>query len=403
MDTLIETYHRLLREATPSYKRKFYEDFRMDSRFVGVIGARGVGKTTFLVNYLREHYQQSQQALYISADNLYFFEHTLLEVVDQFVKDFDGQILCIDEVHRYKGWDQELKNIYDSYPKLSVIFSGSSSIDLIKGKADLSRRAMLKTMFGFSFREFLEIKEKKAYPILSFDEIVTSHGTYEQQLLETPKLLGYLKEYGKEGYYPTRFELQTYEAYRDSLRNIIDKVIFEDISSFYSLNTGNLDTLKKILYFFATSLPGSININKIATSLKKDHTTIADYIQILRDTGLLRFLLLNKQGHALVRNAEKIYLENSNLLYALNDEVGKEPFLGVLRELFVVSSLQNAGYHVFFSKRGDIACNGVTLEIGGKNKTTAQIQGLDNSFLVKDDLLSGGTRTIPLYLFGFLY
>src|ERR1035437_8676252 len=121
MDTLIETYHRLLRETIPTYKRIFYDDFRMDSRFVGVIGARGVGKTTFLLHYLREQYQQSPQALYISADNLYFYEHTLLEVVDQFIKEFDGQLLCIDEVHRYKNWDQELKNIYDSSPKLNII------------------------------------------------------------------------------------------------------------------------------------------------------------------------------------------------------------------------------------------------------------------------------------------
>jgi predicted AAA+ superfamily ATPase len=403
MDTLLDIYRRLLRETIPSYRRKFYDDFRMDSRFVGVIGARGVGKTTFLLQYLREHYPGSSQALYISADNLYFVEHTLLEVVDQFVKEFDGQILCIDEVHKYKNWDQELKNIYDSYPRLSIIFSGSSSIDLIKGKADLSRRAVLKTMYGLSFREFLEIKEGQPYPIISLDDIVTNHAAYEGQLAEIPKLLGYLKEYWKEGYYPTRFELNTYEAYRETLRNIIDKTIYEDISSFYSLNTGALDTLKKILYFFGTSQPGSLNINKIATSLKKDHTTIADYIQILRDTGLLRFLLLNKQGHALVRNAEKIYLENGNLLYAVNDELGKEPFIGVLRELFVIGNLQSAGHHVYFSNKGDIECNGVTFEIGGKNKDGGQIQGVDKGFLVKDDLLTGSTKTIPLYLFGFLY
>jgi predicted AAA+ superfamily ATPase len=403
MNILIETYQRLLREAIPTYKRKFYDDFRMDSRFVGVIGARGVGKTTFLIHYLRDHYPQSSRALYISADNLYFVEHTLLDVVDQFVKEYDGQMLCIDEVHKYKNWDQELKNIYDSYPRLNIIFSGSSSIDLIKGKADLSRRAVLKTMYGFSFREFLEFKEQRSYPILSLDDLTAKHGAYAQQLADTPKLLGYLKEYWKEGYYPTRFEVQTYDTYRDSLRNIIDKIVFEDISSFYSLNTGNLDTLKKMLYFFATSQPGSININKIAISLKKDHSTIADYIQMLRDTGLLRFLLLNKPGHVLVRNAEKIYLENNNLLYALNEEVGKEPFIGVMRELFAISSLQNAGYHVFFSDKGDIECNGVTLEIGGKNKTTKQIRGVDNSFLVQDDVLTGGAKTIPLYLFGFLY
>jgi predicted AAA+ superfamily ATPase len=403
MDMLREIYQRLLRETFPAYRRTFYDDFRMDSRFLGVIGARGVGKTTFLLQYLREHYKDSPQALYISADNLYFVEHTLSEVVDQFVKDYDGQILCIDEVHKYKNWDQELKNIYDSYPRLQIIFSGSSSIDLIKGKADLSRRAVLKTMYGFSFREFLEIKENRTYPVLSFADIIANHTTYEQQLSKTPKLLGYLKEYWKEGYYPTRFELNTYEAYVDTLRNIIDKIIYEDISSFYSLNTSSLDILKKILYFFGTSQPGSLNINKIATSLKKDHTTIADYIQILRDTGLLRFLLLNKQGHVLVRNAEKIYLENGNLLYAINNELGKEPFVGILRELFVIGSLQNAGYHVYFSNKGDIECDNIIFEIGGKNKDNEQIRGVDNSFLVKDDLLSGSAKTIPLYLFGFLY
>ena len=401
METLIEIYNRLLTEMIPSYCRKFYDNFVMDNRLVGVIGARGVGKTTFLINYLREHYRSSNQALYISADNLYFVEHTLLEVVDQFVKNFDGQILCIDEIHRYKNWNQELKNIYDSYPKLSIIFSGSSSIDLIKGHYDLSRRAILKTMYGFSFREFLEIKEQKSYPVLTLDEIRNKTNVHAQKLAKTPKLLGYLKEYFKEGYYPTFLKMGTYEAYSSSLQGIADKIIYQDVSSFYSLNTTNLDTLKKIIYFFATSQPGSVNINRLAGSLKKDNTTIAEYIQILRDTGLLRFLIQNKQGHALVRDAEKIYMDNPNILYALNAEVGKEPLVGLLRELFVISNLQNANYHVFFSKQGDIECDNSIFEIGGKNKTSTQLKG-KKGYIIKDDLLIGDPKTIPLYLFGFL-
>src|SRR3989339_420077 len=217
MDTLIETYHRLLAEMTPSYRRKFYDDFVMDNRLVGIIGARGVGKTTFLINYLREHYSRSSQFLYISADNLYFVEHTLLEAADRFVKDFDGQLLCIDEIHRYKNWNQELKNIYDSYPKLSVIFSGSSSIDLVKGQYDLSRRAILKAMYGFSFREFLEIKEQTQYPVLSLDDIRDKTSLYTRKFSRTPKLLGYLKEYLKEGYYPTFLTMGSYGAYVGSL------------------------------------------------------------------------------------------------------------------------------------------------------------------------------------------
>ncbi len=367
MDIFIETYQRLLKELMPLYRRRFYDEFRMDSRFVGVIGARGVGKTTFLINFLREIYPNSPQAMYISADSLYFVEHTLIDFVDQFIKEYNGEIICIDEIHRYKNWDQELKNMYDSYPRLKIIFSGSSSIDLIKGKADLSRRAILKTMYGFSFREFLEIKQNSSFPLISLEELISKHQIYEQSLMGTPRLLGYLKEYWKEGYYPTRLELQSYD------------------------------------YFFATSRPGSININKIALSLGKDHSTIADFIQILRDTGLLRFLLANKLGHTLVRNAEKIYLDNSNLLYALNEEIGQEPFAGVVRELFVISNLQNANYHTFFSKKGDIECNGMTFEIGGKNKTAEQIQGVPHSYLIKDELLTAGAKTIPLYLFGFLY
>lgn len=401
MDTLIENYQRLLVQIVPSYHRAFYDDFALDSRLVGIVGGRGVGKTTFLIHYLREHYSGSSRALYVSADNLYFVQHSLLEVADQFVKDVDGQLLCIDEIHRYKNWNQELKNIYDSYPKLSVLFSGSSSIDLIKGKYDLSRRAILKTMYGFSFREFLEIQEKTRYHVLTLNELRSSSGTLAAKLAKTPKLLGYLKEYFRKGYYPTFLEMGGHESYGQSLRGIVDKIIYQDVSSFYSLNTSNLDTLKKIMYFFATSEPGSVNVNRLAGSLKKDHTTIAEYVQILRDTGLLRFLLQNKQGHALVRDAEKIYLDNPNLLYALNEEVGKVPLVGLLRELFVMSNLQNAHYHVFYSKQGDIECDNSIFEIGGKSKTAAQLGGKDG-YLVKDGILIGDKKTIPLYLFGFL-
>lgn len=401
MDTLIEIYNRLLAEMIPSYRRKFYDDFVMDNRLVGIVGGRGVGKTTFLIEYLRRNYGDSSQALYVSADNLYFVEHTLLDVVDQFVKDLDGRFLCIDEIHRYKNWNQELKNIYDSYPKLSIIFSGSSSIDLVKGHYDLSRRAILKTMYGFSFREFLEIKEQRSYPVLTLEEIRDKTNFYAQKLSKTPKLLGYFKEYLKEGYYPTFLKMGSYEAYCSSLRGIIDKIIYQDVSSFYSLNTANLETLKKIIYFFATSQPGSVNINRLAGSLKKDNTTIAEYIQILRDTGLLRFLIQNKQGHALVRDAEKIYMDNPNLLWALNAEIGKEPLIGILRELFVISNLQNANYHVFFSQTGDIECDNSIFEIGGKSKTFSQLKG-KKGYLVKDDILIGDPKTIPLYLFGFL-
>ena len=197
-------------------------------------------------------------------------------------------------------------------------------------------------------------------------------------------------------------ELSEYDDYKDALLGILNKTIFEDMSVFYSLKTENLDAFKKIIYFFATSKPGSLNINKIAKSLKKDHTTIANYIEMLRESGLLRFLLNNKQGHALVRNAEKIYLDNTNLTYAVNETIGKITDIGLIRELFVISHLENAGYKVFFSKQGDIECAGYTFEIGGANKKNKQIRNIKKSYLVKDDILIFAGQNIPLYLFGFL-
>ena len=402
MDTLIQIYRRLLNEVKPDYYRQFYRNFSMDHRLIGVVGARGVGKTTFLIQYLREHFDTSEKGLYISADNLYFTEHSLLETVDQFVTLYGGELLCIDEIHKYKNWNQELKNIYDSYPKLNVIFSGSSSMDLIKGKYDLSRRVILRQMYGFSFREFLEVQTGYTFSILKLPDIVGSSKQHDAQIGRTEKLLGYLHEYWQKGYYPTSFALQSHEAFRDTLIGIIDKAVYEDISTLYNLKTENLDTLKKTIYFFATSLPGSVSINKLANSLDKDHTTISEFVQMLRDTGLLRFLMIDKYGHALVRNAEKIYLDNTNLLYAINSTIGKETHIGSVRELFVISSLENAGYPVQYSKIGDIVCEDTVLEIGGASKENSQIKQKNNAYLVKDDTLYSSFHTIPIYLFGFL-
>ncbi|MHB8443030.1 MAG: ATP-binding protein [Patescibacteria group bacterium] len=374
----------------------------MDNRFIGVVGARGVGKTTFLLQYLREHYGDSEKGLYISADNLYFADHTLVEIADQFVKLYGGELLCIDEIHKYKNWSQELKNIFDSYPNLQILFSGSSSIDLIKGKYDLSRRIILRQMYGFSFREYLEFQMGNKYPILTLNDIFESTPGIDKKIGRTEKLLGYLHEYLKKGYYPTSNTILTYEAFKDTLMNVIDKTIYEDITSFYALKTENLDTLKKIIYFFATSEPGSISINKLANSLGKDHATITEYVQILRDTGILRFLLIDKSGHALVRNTEKIYLDNTNLLYSINETIGKETHIGTIRELFAISSLEDAGYNVFYSKMGDIITEGYTLEIGGSKKSSNQIKNVSNSFILKDDILYSTLNIRPLYLLGFL-
>jgi len=403
MQILRETYQRLLAETKDIYPRQFYKDFKMLGRLVGIIGARGVGKTTFLLHYLKKNYYHSDQALYVSADNLYFSEHSLLELTDQFYKEFNGQFLCIDEIHKYQNWNQELKNIYDSYPQMKIIFSGSSSLDLIHGYYDLSRRVFIKNIYGLSFREFLEIKLGKNLPVLKFEDIILRASSLSKQFSKLPKLIGYFKEYLQTGYYPIFLELKDRDAYMQSLMGIINKTIFEDISAFYSLKTNNLEAFKKIIYFIATSAPGKININKLAKSIKKDNATIADYLEMLRASGLLIYMMNNKKGHNLVRKAEKIYLNNTNLLQAINDNLGKDINIGASREIFIANQLLAAGQKIFYTEIGDIECGKYKLEVGGASKNNQQIKKTANTYLVKDDILIGNKKEIPLYLFGFLY
>lgn len=402
MEILIETYQRLLRDYLPSYERQFYRDFTLPQNVVGVIGARGVGKTTFLLDYLHRHYPQSDKGLYVSADHLYFNEHSLLSVVDQFVKESAGELICLDEIHKYANWNQELKNIADSYPNLKVIFSGSSSLDLIQGKFDLSRRVYLKTLYGFTFREYLEIMTKKSFPSYNLTQLLQQKNELSQQLSAIPRLLGYFKDYLLSGYYPSFLKITDPLAYQQSLLNIVDKIIYEDISTFYSIKTGNLDSFKKLVYFIATSQPGSINIHRLSQSLQKDHTTTSGYLQMLRDSGVLRFLLISKTGHALIRNTEKIYLDNPNLLATINQTIGQSVKAGLIRETFALMSLQNAGFIPLYTQTGDFKVNQFTFEIGGTGKDAAQISGVSQALLLKDDTLIATPTSLPLFLLGFL-
>lgn len=404
MENLIETYHRLIQEASSVYQRQFYRQFSFDHRMVGIVGARGVGKTTFLLHYLKREYENTDKALYVSADHLFFTKNSLLALADKFYKEYAGQLLCIDEIHRYANWNQELKNIYDAYPKLKILFSGSSTLDLVKGKYDLSRRAILKRMHGFSFREYLEVHHQKQFPVLTLAEICKQTALTES-IAQTPKLLGHLKTYHQSGYYPLLLsEISSREAYSQALLGMIDKTIYEDIASYFSLKTHNLEAFRRILYFIATAKPGGINVNKLASDLGKDHATVSGYLEMLRDSGLLHYLLRDARGHALIRTPEKIYFNNANLHYAVNYKLGIPVEIGTVRELFVITHLKDAGFELFFPDKGDVQCQEYIYEIGGKSKRLKQLASIPEGqgYSVKDDVLLGTKRSIPLYLFGFL-
>ena len=210
-------------------------------------------------------------------------------------------------------------------------------------------------------------------------------------------------KYLKVGYYPLFREFPDPRDLQEALEGVIDKIIHMDIATYYSLKTSTLPVFRKILYFIHTSPPSLININRIAKSLAKDHTDVANYLEMLKDAGLLRFLLIDKAGHALIRNAEKVYLNNTNLAYTLERATGKVVNLGQLRELFFIASLENAGLKPFYSKMGDVKCENYIFEVGGVGKDLAQAKDQKNAFIVADNMLFGTDRKLLLYLFGFLY
>lgn len=403
IQSIKETQYLLQDKISLSFKRSAYDRIDFKQRLIGIVGPRGVGKTTLILQYLKEKLNDDESSVYFLADLVLFQKGDLLELAREFCLKHGGRLICIDEIHRYENWNQELKNIYDTLPDLKIIFSGSSSLNLIKGKGDLSRRAIIYKLDGFSFREYLSFIHNINMPAYSLTYLIKNYRQISRQIMKTIDILKYFNEYLKQGYYPFFKETNNQQLYFQQINNTVDKTIYEDIAAFYRLKTQNLITFKQILNFLATSTPGEININKLANSLGKNHATIQEYLQILEETNLIRFLTLSKAGHALVRHTKKVFLDNTNLLQAINNNLGKAVEIGTVRELFVLNQLQNACYTPAFTAVGDLSVDDYTLEIGGKNKSEKQIKAVKNSFLVLDDILTADRGKIPLYLFGFLY
>ncbi len=403
MKSKIKTiFNRLLQANNYPIHRYLYKDFNVKNRLTGLIGARGTGKTTLMLQYIKEKIEDKSSSIYVSMDSIYFSNTILYEFVEDMYDTEGIRIFFLDEIHKYKNWNQELKNIYDSFPDVKIVFSGSSTLDLIKGTYDLSRRGITHRLHGLSFREFLNFKLGITLPVLSFEEILAQRGRNIELINNTKNLRKYFIEYISSGYYPFFFEDE--ENYNERILNVIDKTIYEDIANFYNLKTSNLINFKKLLSYFSTIPPGETNINNISMTIGIDNKTIRNYIEIMESTGLLCKINLNKSGSSLLKSSMKVYIDNPNLYYTIAEEIGLEAKIGTLREIFFIKMIQNSGHKLFYSKIGDFEVNNINFEIGGKSKTRKQIKSkLDSSYLVKDDILIGEKGIIPLYLFGFLY
>ncbi len=402
ISNFITTYKRLLQHTKYTHHRYIYYDFNTKSRLTGLTGPRGTGKTTLLLQYIKEKMPNIDECIYASIDNIYFSQNTLLAFVNTLYEEYGIRYFFLDEIHKYPDWNHELKNLYDSYPDIKIIFSGSSSIDLIKGTYDLSRRGVIYKIGGLSFREYLLFNEIADTGTISFQELINNRASFENRIGEIKKLKGYFKEYLGAGYYP--FILEGLDSYSQKIQRIIDKTIFEDISNHYKLKTENLFNFKRILAYMATIPPGELKRNSISKNIGLDNRTVQNYLEILHETGLITLLSMNKPGSQILKKTEKMYLDNPDLYFSISNEIGFESNIGTIREIFFINMIMNSGYKIHISEIGDFQIGGNLFEIGGKNKDRKQLKkNSGKGYIVKDNILYGSKYEIPLHLFGFLY
>lgn len=389
MRTLYQTYETLLQNTTTSFKRYLYNEINWDNRMIGIIGARGVGKTTMVLQYIKENLDH-KKALYVSADDMYFSENRLVDLADEFYKSA-GEYLFIDEIHKYANWSRELKNIYDSFPSLKIVFTGSSVLDIPKGSADLSRRAIVYKLYGLSFREFLQIFHNYQTEVYSLKQIINN----EVKLKDIIHPLPLFDDYLKRGYYP--FGLENDMNIR--LGQIIVHTLETDIPQYANLNVGTSRKLKKLLSVIAESVPFKPNFSKISEMIGVSRNSLDDYFSYMDKAGLISQLRNETSGIRGLGKVDKIYLDNTNIIYNL---AGEKSNASNIRETFFLNQMRVRN-EVTSSKKADFSIDESTFEIGGKNKQQKQIEKVRKSYVVKDNIEFGYQNVIPLWAFGFNY
>jgi hypothetical protein len=389
MRTLYQKFETLLENTTTDFKRYLYDKVSWENRMIGIIGARGVGKTTMILQQIKENLD-SKRTLYVSADDIYFGENRLFDLADDFYKNA-GEYLFIDEIHKYNDWSLELKNIYDSFPTLKVVFTGSSVLDIMKGTADLSRRAIIYKLQGLSFREYLKLFHNYDTGVFTLEQIINN----EAKLNNIQHPLPLFTDYLKRGYYP--FGIENEMNLR--LGQIIVQTLESDIPQYANLNIGTSRKLKRLLSIIAESVPFKPNFSKISKLINVSRNSLEDYILYMERAGLIEQLRNETGGMRGLGKVDKVYLDNTNIIFNL---VGEKSNIGNLRETFFFNQMRVKN-EVMSSKKADFVIENYTFEVGGKNKQQSQIENDDKSFVVKDDIEYGYRNVIPLWVFGLNY
>ncbi len=398
METLFDYHRALLRYTDGKFFRFLYRQINWDQRMVAIKGPRGTGKTTMLLQQIKFGLGNPKEALYVSAEHPWFYNHTIFELAEQFSA-IGGKWLFIDEIHKYPNWARELKTIYDGNPQLRIIISASSALDIYRGEADLSRRLITYNLPGMSFREYLALKHGFNHETLLLESILTNHEELANKIADDIKPLPLFHEYLESGYYPYSLESGKTEYYV-KINQTINAIIEVDLAAIEGYSAASVIKLKKLLGVIAESVPFQPNISAIAQKLGLSRDYVYLYLQHLQNAKLLNFISAEGKGISTLQKPDKIYLENPNVSYALRHAPNK----GNVRETFLLNQLQNADIQTTLPKQGDfLLSNKYTIEVGGKNKSDKQIKSSSQAFVAADDIEVGFGSKIPLWLFGFLY
>lgn len=393
--------HKKTVEDTPlSFRRYLYDRVDWKAQAVCIMGPRGVGKTTLLLQHYYEAYRDVEKCLYISADHVEVSGLGLFQIAKEYFQ-YGGEALIIDEIHKYPQWQFELKSILDTFKKKKVFVSGSSSLALQESKVDLSRRLVYYRLQGLSFREYLHLKEKFTVTGTTLDDIFSHHVALAGKISSGFPVLKYFRQYLSTGYYP--FFMEGEESYYSKLLNIIEKALYEDVAAMGNLKRSNILVLKKMLWLIAGSGSFMVNIEKMSRDLQLSKEYVYSYLEYLQSAGLIYCLRPGGKGYHAARKPEKIFIQDPNLLGALHHQLMSQRDQGAIRETFFVNQLQGIA-KITSSPQGDFLLNDkYTLEIGGKDKGFEQIKEVQDGYVAADRIEIGAGKKIPLYLFGMLY
>lgn len=397
MDILFEQSQRLIEATSLEFKRFLFEKISWKSRLIGIKGARGTGKTTLVLQYLKQQSTATVRTLYISLDDLYFSTHSLKDTITAFYK-LGGKIIVMDEVHKYKTWAQEIKNAYDFFPDIQLIFTGSSIIDIAKQEGDLSRRAVMYELPGMSFREYLTAKKILDIAPISLNSILTEPQSVNHHFSANFRPYAYFGEYLKTGYYP--FALGDTSVLHQQINQLVRTIIEVDMAEVEQFDLRNAQKILQLIAIIAQQVPFKPNISSLAEKTSIHRNSINNYLYFLEKAKLISLLHTAGNSVATLQKPEKIYLDNTTLLAAIGNSNNEA---GTVRETFFYSQLK-VNHTVAYSGIGDfIVDQRYTFEVGGYTKKQQQVEGISNAWVVKDQLESYTYKSLPLWWFGMMY